>query len=75
MTNKYIYLEAGDTVPKRTVTLVFRFAKMDNGTVAIQCQGTNELNAWNTVLSLHENGGVRLSTDLPHGLFEERHGP
>ena len=70
MSDKYFYLEQGDRVPDHNVMLVLRFAKMDDNTVRVQCQTTNELNAWSTILSLYEDGKIIVPKDLPHGLWE-----
>ena len=70
MTAKYFYLEEGDPIPDRNVRLVLRFARMDNGTTSIQCQGVTELNAWNTIVSLTDSGEIIVANDLPHGLWK-----
>ena len=70
MSAKYFYLEEGDPIPDHNVRLVLRFAKLDDSTVRIQCQGADELNAWNTIVSFYEDGKIIVSKDLPHGLFQ-----
>lgn len=70
MSAKYTYLEEGDRVPDEHVMLVIRLVRMSNETTAIQCQTSNELNAWNTIVSLTDTGEIIVSKDLPHGLFQ-----
>ena len=70
MNDKYFYLEKGDRVPDHNVMLVLRFAKMDDNTDRVQCQTTNERNAWTTILSLYEDGKIIVAKNLPHGLWE-----